>query len=52
MADCFGQSYNCKSILCVNYQYLTYEQEHEHEVMSSNLQVWCDRLLGLTFEVR
>lgn len=24
--------------------------EHEHEVMMSNLQVWCDRLLGLTFE--
>lgn len=24
--------------------------EHEHEVMTSNLQVWCDRLLGLTFE--
>ena len=23
---------------------------HEHEVMTSNLQVWCDRLLGLTFE--
>ena len=22
----------------------------EHEVMTSNLQVWCDRLLGLTFE--
>ena len=24
--------------------------EREHEVMTSNLQVWCDRLLGLTFE--
>lgn len=24
--------------------------KHEHEVMISNLQVWCDRLLGLTFE--
>lgn len=24
--------------------------EHEHEVMMSNLQVWCNRLLGLTFE--
>ena len=24
--------------------------EREHEVMMSNLQVWCDRLLGLTFE--
>lgn len=24
--------------------------EHEHEVMMSNLQVWCDRLLALTFE--
>ena len=24
--------------------------KHEHEVMTSNLQVWCDRLLGLTFE--
>ncbi|CAD6571764.1 MAG: hypothetical protein ASARMPREDX12_004682 [Alectoria sarmentosa] len=24
--------------------------EHEHEVMTSNLQVWCDRLLGLIFE--
>lgn len=24
--------------------------EHVHEVMMSNLQVWCDRLLSLTFE--
>ena len=24
--------------------------EHEHEVMMSNLQVWCNRLLGLIFE--
>lgn len=24
--------------------------EHEHEVMMSNLQVWCNRLLALTFE--
>lgn len=24
--------------------------EHEHDVMTSNLQVWCDRLLGLMFE--
>ncbi|MCJ1274120.1 hypothetical protein MMC21_001915 [Puttea exsequens] len=24
--------------------------QHEHGVMTSNLQVWCDRLLGLTFE--
>ena len=24
--------------------------EHEHEVMMSNLQKWCDRLLGLIFE--
>lgn len=24
--------------------------EHEHEVMTANLQVWCDRLLGLIFE--
>lgn len=24
--------------------------EHEHEVMIANLQVWCCRLLGLTFE--
>ncbi|KAK4696105.1 exportin-5, partial [Lecanoromycetidae sp. Uapishka_2] len=24
--------------------------EHEHEVMTSNLQVWCDRLLSLIFE--
>lgn len=36
----------------LGYRYLTCEQEHEHEVMTSNLQVWCDRLLGLTFEVR
>ncbi|KAF6219395.1 hypothetical protein HO133_005221 [Letharia lupina] len=26
------------------------QTEHEHEVMTSNLQVWCDRLLGLMFE--
>lgn len=31
---------------------LTFVQEHEQEVMISNLQVWCDRLLGLVFEVR
>lgn len=24
--------------------------EHEHEIMISNLRVWCDRLLGFTFE--
>ena len=24
--------------------------KHQHEIMSSNLQVWCDRMLGLTFE--
>lgn len=24
--------------------------EHQQSVMTSNLQVWCDRLLGLTFE--
>lgn len=24
--------------------------KHQHDVMTSNLQVWCDRLLGLIFE--
>ena len=24
--------------------------DHEHEIMMNNLQSWCDRLLGLTFE--
>ena len=24
--------------------------KHQHDVMTSNLQVWCDRMLGLTFE--
>ena len=24
--------------------------KHQHNIMTSNLQVWCDRMLGLTFE--
>lgn len=45
----------CRSVVSEDrFQKLTLEQncEREHEEITSNLQAWCERLMGLHFEVQ